>query len=281
MREHEQHLEPGRDPEATVIKPLFDEDATEVARPVIPLDDREVAEGVGAYVGTGTAPPVYTRAWKRRNKSTALLVIAALFAGTVAGIAGLYLYQRSRTSDSTAAAAGRTSAPEQTAPAATEAPQATTTTTAPQPTTSSAPSTTEAAAPADAVGEVAAGAVEAEKSTVKVNDGDGAAREAERATARRAPDVDEGEEAAAAPVKRGRKGDEDEAEPVEPSRSRRQPVYDTQGEAPEGSAAARRAAREEDRLRRMRRERRRGRGEAYMVDSIRGIFEGGRQSPPR
>lgn len=280
MREQELQLEPGRDPEATVIKPLFDEDATEVARPVVPLDDRAVTAGVGAYVETGTAPPVYTRAWKRRNQSMVMLVLAALFAGTVAGIAGVYLYQRSRTSD----AAGKTAATQQQhqTPAASEAPP---TATAPQPTT---PSTAEAAPPtapplatveppADTEAEVAAGRVaESEKSTVKVSDGEGASRETARANARRAP---EEEAPSVAPVKRGRKGGDDD-EPDEP-RITRPRVYDTQEPAPSGSAAERRAAREEQRLRRMRRERRRGRGEAYMVDSIRGIFEGGRQSPPR
>src|SRR5919107_349930 len=109
MREQEKHFEPGRDPEATVIRPLFDEDAAEVARPVIPLDDKAMDEGMGAYVETGTAPPAYTRAWKRRNHPTILLVLAALFAGAVVGITGLYFYQRS--SSRAADNAVRTTAP--------------------------------------------------------------------------------------------------------------------------------------------------------------------------
>ena len=272
MREQEQHFEPGRDPEATVIKPLFDEDATEVARPVIPLDDRAMDEGMGAYVETGTAPPAYTRAWKRRNHLTITLVLAAMFAGAVVGVTGLYFYQRSRTADT----AVKTAAPEQQqqqAPATSseappaEAPPATTTEAA-QPSAVAEP-------PASAADEVAAGAAAPERDRVKVNDGEGTPRETERAAPARRPEADDEEEARPAAVKRGRKGDDDDDEP------RRPRVYDTQGPAPAGSAAERRAAREEERLRRMRRERRRVRGEAYMVDSIRGIFEGGRNSPPR
>ena len=273
MREQETHFEPGRDPEATVIRPLFDEDAAEVARPVIPLDERAMNEGMGAYVETGTAPPAYTRAWKRRNHATVLLVVAALFAGAVVGIGGLYFYQRSRTSD----AAVSTPAPEQQqpqqAPTTSEAP--------PAPTTTAKPDET-AQAPADAepppAAEVAAGAGAAERDRVKVSDAGGTTRAAERAAPARRPEVKE-EEARPSAVKRGKKGDGDEERADEPSMTRPR-VYDTQGPAPAGSAAERRAAREEDRLRRMRRERRR-RGEAYMVDSIRGIFEGGRDSPPR
>jgi hypothetical protein len=277
MREQEPQFERGRDPEATVIRPLFDEDATEVARPVVPLDDRAVTAGVGAYVETGTAPPVYTRAWKRRNQWTAILVLAALFAGTAVGITGLYLYQRSRTSAETAA---ERAAPAEEAPAASEAPQTATATrptipneTEGAPATAPPPVTVEAPTAADT--EVAAGGgAGSEKSNVKVSDGEGASRETARATARR--EQPEEEEPSVAPAKRGRKGGDDD----EP-RATRPRVYDTQEAAPSGSAAERRAAREDERLRRMRRERRRGRGEAYMVDSIRGIFEGGRQSPPR
>ncbi|HEX7174159.1 MAG TPA: hypothetical protein VF240_02580 [Pyrinomonadaceae bacterium] len=272
MREQEQQFEPGRDPEATVIRPLFDEDAAEVARPVIPLDDRAMNEGMGAYVETGTAPPAYTRAWKRRNHPTIMLVLVALFAGAVVGVTGLYFYQRSRTADT----AVKTAAPEQQqqAPAtSSEAPPAATTTEAAQP-------SVVAESPAAAAEEVAAAPAASERERVRVNDGEGTARETERAAPARRPEAEE-EEARPAVVKRGRKGDDDDDERADASSPTRPRVYDTQGPAPAGSAAERRAAREEDRLRRMRRERRRVRGEAYMVDSIRGIFEGGRNSPPR
>ena len=283
MREQAQQFEPGRDPEATVIRPLFDEDAAVVARPVIPLDDKAMDEGMGAYVETGTAPPAYTRAWKRRNQPTIMLVVAALFAGAVVGITGLYFYQRSRISDT----AVRTAAPEQPqqqqAPATSEAP----------PTVEPPSAKTAAAAPptvvaevaeptAPAAGEVAAGADASARDGVKVNDGEGSRREAERAAPARRPEADDDEEEARpAAVRRGRRGDDDDDVRADESSRARPRVYDTQGAAPAGSAAERRAAREEDRLRRMRRERRRARGEAYMVDSIRGIFEGGRNSPPR
>ena len=271
MREQEKQFEPGRDPEATVIRPLFDEDAAEVARPVIPLDDRAMDEGMGAYVETGTAPPAYTRAWKRRNHWTVMLVVAALFAGAVVGITGLYFYQRSRTSAAAVSTPASEQQQQQQTPATSEAPPTAQTTEAAQPSADVAPQT-------PAAGEVAAGAAERER--VKVSDAGGTTREAVRAAPARRPEVEE-EEARPAAVKRGKKGDDDDDERAEePSRTRPR-VYDTQGPAPAGSAAERRAAREEDRLRRMRRERRRVRGEAYMVDSIRGIFEGGRDSPPR
>lgn len=272
MREHEQPFEPGRDPEATVIRPLFDEDAAEVARPVIPLDDRAMDEGMGAYVETGTAPPAYTRAWKRRNHTTVMLVVAALFAGAVVGIAGLYFYQRSRISDA-AVSTPEQQQQQQQAPATSEAQPA------PPPTAETAEAAPPSSAEAETqpAAEVAAGSAGPERDRVKVNDGEGAARVSERAAPARRPEVEE-EEARPATARRGRKGDDEDDDGASRTRPR---VYDTQGPAPAGSAAERRAAREEGRLRRMRRERRRARGEAYMVDSIRGIFEGGRDSPPR
>jgi hypothetical protein len=192
------------------------------------------------------------------------------------GISGLYFYQRSRTSDT---AAVKTNAPEQQqqqAPATLEAPTAAPPTAK---TTEAAPPSADAESSSPAAGEVAAGATASERDRVKVSDGEGVAREAERAAPARRPEADE-EESRPEAVKRGRKGNDDDEPAAEPSRTRPR-VYDTQGPAPAGSAAERRAAREEGRLRRARRERRRGRNEAYMVDSIRGIFEGGRESPPR
>lgn len=268
MREYEK--EPDRDPEATVVRPLFTEDAAEGARPVVPLDDRAVVEDVGAYVETGTAPHAYTRAWKRRTHWTAALVAAALIVGTLVGIAGLRLYQRGRTAD-----AQKSPAPEQSSEAAVTSPP-------------SAPAPSPEAPTAQAPVSLPAPAPETAAATVVPVEAEERERRGEE-TARRSDD-----ERAEAPARRGRKGDdEEEDEPRVAERPRRveregpPPVYDTQGPAPEGSAAERRAAREEERLRRaerqMRRQQRRRerRGEAYMVDSIRGVFEGRRESPPR
>lgn len=276
MREYEK--ESGVDPEATVVRPLFTEDEAVVARPVVPLGDREMVRDVDAYVETGTAPPGYGLAVRRRTHWTAALVAAALFAGTVLGIIGLRIYQ-----NSSADAETQTPAQQQTtetsaadAPAATE-PQ-------PAPAQPSLPETSrQAPAEAPAITREETEALPAPPASAPAAE-DREPRERQTAAAETRPRVVGEETRAEAPVRHGRKGEnEDERARYEPPR--RDGVYDTQGSAPEGSAAERRAAREEERLRRVerieRRRERRGRREAYMVDSIRGVFEGRRESPPR
>ena len=246
-----------RDPDATAVSPLFDEESTVVAQPVVPLDDKSLTDDVGAFVQTGNAPPAYVRAWRHRTHWMVALVLVALVAGTVAGIIGLRLYQRGRAADEPARAAEHT-------PAQPDAQQA-------------APVATEETAPAQPAqsSEVAEGAVADKESYT------GRAEELPAKTVVRDESGRSSVEELPETFKRGKKGEEDsEAGVFEPTQP---PVYDTQGPAPAGSEAARRAAREEERLRRIRqdnrRERRGRRGQA--VDSVRGIFEGDTASPPR
>lgn len=263
MSELERDSAHERDPEATNVSPLFDEEATVVAQPVVPLDDRAVAEDVGTYVGTGTAPPVYARAWRRRTQWMVALVASALAVGTIAGIIGLRLYQRGRTTPAPAQV-------EQT-PVQTEtqqpAPELTgeTETVAPQiPESETVQAANEAGM---------AGGVDEQGAT----GGGGEDSERVRPASESVPDGE-------LPIKRGKKGEVeaeevgDRVESIGPP-----PVYDTQGPAPANSEAERRARREEERLRQMRRETRERRRErrGQRVDSVRGIFEGRTESPPR
>ena len=231
MREREQQFKPGRDPEATVIRPLFDEDAAEVARPVIPLDDKAMDEGMGAYVETGTAPPAYTRAWKRRNHPTIMLLLVALFAGAVVGVTGLYFYQRSRIAD----AAVKTTAPEQQ-----QQQQAPHFKAQPRRSRPGAP-TSRTWSPRRGPRAGRGGAGAAERDRVRVSAAGGTTREAVRASRRAVPKLKQPRRPAAAAGHEGRRCDD------EPSRTRPR-VADTRAGAA-GSAAERRAAREEERLR--------------------------------
>ena len=269
MKDQGQTFNSGHDPEETFVKPLFDEEATEVARPVVPLDNREVAQDVGAYVGTGTAPPVYARAWQRRTNWMVALVVIALTAGTLAGVFGVRLYQKSR-----AGVATTPSTPEP-QPAAAEAPVVT----AAEPNES--PAEVEAASvddtPAEAEPEAARAATGAGEE--KSETAGGARPAVGRVTAA------EGERVGSVhTVEADRPA---ETRVVEPTRAG---VYDTQAPAPEGSEAARRAAREEERLRSAERavrgegsvgRRGRPRGERRGTDRVQGIFEGSSESPPR
>lgn len=246
---------------------LFNEEATVVARPVVPLDEREVADDVGAYVQTGAAPHAYARAWRRRTRSSVAFVALALVFGTVAGVFGLRLYQNRNEGDASVASDSSADQPVTQQPATEVAPA------------ESAPP------PASADGGSAEAAASEPQQQQSADEGESAnaaavpqrAREAE---AREASPVGSSETSG----RRGERNDgEDEdrsgasadrVEPIGPPR-----VYDTQGPAPEGSDAARRAAREEQRLRRMRRETRRGEGRGR--DRAREIFEGPTESPPR
>ncbi len=264
MTERDQQLNVAQDPEATVVSSIFDDGATVIAQPVVPLDDKAVTEDVGAYVNTGTAPPVYTRAWKRRSQLTIAFVVAALFTGTVAGIVGLRLYQRSRAAVPTPTAVEQTqTATEEAQPLPTDSPTETTSEVE-QPQPSAEPSTVVADEEKKAdVATVKASATEIEKSSESAVRGETTVK-AERVGA----------------VKHGKKG-EAEAEPE------RIPVYVPRENDISSPEAERRAQREENRLRRAereaRREARRARREnrARAIDSVRGIFEGRGESPPR
>jgi hypothetical protein len=77
------------DPDTTLVRPLFDDEATETARPVVPLAADTAASpmsvsSVGAY-STG----------RRRSWPWALVVISVI-AGSVIGVIGLSFYQKRR-----------------------------------------------------------------------------------------------------------------------------------------------------------------------------------------
>ena len=267
MREQTEKISAGYDPEETHVAPLFDEEATEVARPVVPLDDREVVKDVGAFLETGVAPPVYTRAWRRRTHMTVALVLVALAAGVLLGVFGVRLYNQKRAAAQAPAAAPAPAVEESTVIAAPE-PQA-------------APATEPAAAPAqppavenfpDEAG--VTGESVAPAASERVETAEDVRREERRV------DAAEGERVAAP---RAGAGEHARGDVV---RVRRDPsgAYDTQAAPPEGTAAARRAAREEERLRRLEQSGRgyaRGERPRREARSIQEIFEGRPESPPR
>lgn len=279
MRDQEQNSFQAQDPEATAVRPLFSDDAADIARPVVPLTDRAVADDVVTYVGTGNAPSAYVRAWKHRTQWMVALVFAALLAGTAAGVVGLRLYQQSNRAKAVAPAAEQTTA-------AAEAPQSPVETEGEVSAAPVEPSLTAGSPAADGNDESVAAPTDARERTAlerkEATERESAAVESRRTSA---------EEARTAPARQGKKGDDDDDDRDVARGSRvSSGVYDTQGPAPYGSAAERRAAREDAKLRRaeraervMRREQRRNQREprARMVDSIRGIFEGRSESPPR
>ncbi|MDQ3687463.1 MAG: hypothetical protein M3430_17955 [Acidobacteriota bacterium] len=84
------------DPDATLVRPLFDEEATETARPVVPLAANSAASATSALPGGA-----YSTSW-RRSWPWALIVVSVI-AGSVIGVIGLSFYQKRRI-DSTSAA---------------------------------------------------------------------------------------------------------------------------------------------------------------------------------
>ena len=268
MREQPGKISAGYDPEETHVAPLFDEEATEVARPVVPLDDREVVKDVGAFLETGVAPPVYTRAWRRRTHMTVALVLVALAAGMLLGVFGVRLYNQKRAAAQAPAAAPAPAVEESAVTAAPEAPAAEPAAAPAQPPAvenfpDEAGVTAESAAPAPAPA-----------ASERVETAEDVRREERRV------DAAEGERVAAP---RAGAGEHARGDVV---RVRRDPsgAYDTQAAPPEGTAAARRAAREEERLRRLEQSGRgyaRGERPRREARSIQEIFEGRPESPPR
>lgn len=301
MRNEEQNSVEGRDPDATVVKPFFNEAAEETARPVVPLGQPQYGQPsdhagahdrlvvpVASYADSHNAGARRTSAWPLA------LVVISLLTGLVVGIAGLRLYQRNSTTAAQPAtpdadATEQTSAvPDstqgETTPAVVEQPSDPAVAEQTADTVAVAPAASDDSAPA--AREEVNSPTDAPAEARRTDDGDAARRETAETAPARAPreevrvDDDEDDDRG----RRGR-GDDDDDERRGP-RMRPDGVYDTQGPSPEGSAAERRAEREEQRLRRAERQRRREerrqrrgqRGEGESVDSVRGIFEG---RPPR
>lgn len=260
----------GRDPEATATGPFFSEAAEETAQPVVPL----AAEG-GMHHSAVVVPVPEYAARKRAPAWPLALIVVSLLTGLMGGVAGLWLYQRTRNAEARPATAA-----EQTSDATQPAP--------PQETTPVA-ADAQLAEPETAETETAAPVVEDEAADVEPEEVEQPQVETRRAEEEQQPRERESAEAAPPPraqrdeERRGRGDDDDDRDGRARERFEPRPgvVYDTQGPVEDGSASARRAEREEQRLRRAERQRRReerrqrreGR-EERAVDSVRGIFEG-------
>ncbi|HVF86778.1 MAG TPA: hypothetical protein VM866_04280 [Pyrinomonadaceae bacterium] len=77
------------DQDATLVRPLFDEEATETARPVVPL-----AANIAASATSALSGGAYSTS-KRRSWPWALVVVSVI-AGSVIGVVGLSFYQKRR-----------------------------------------------------------------------------------------------------------------------------------------------------------------------------------------
>ncbi|HVF28853.1 MAG TPA: hypothetical protein VM943_11465 [Pyrinomonadaceae bacterium] len=84
------------DPDATLVRPLFDEEATETARPVVPLAANVAVSTTGALPGGAYSTS------KRRSWPWALIVVSVI-AGSVIGVVGLNFYQKRRINSTSAA----------------------------------------------------------------------------------------------------------------------------------------------------------------------------------
>jgi len=78
----------GGDPEATLITPLFDEQATILARPVVPITGDAHRDAGSSYDTVATSGGKRRRSWP-----LALVVVSALI-GSVVGVVALSFYQK-------------------------------------------------------------------------------------------------------------------------------------------------------------------------------------------
>ena len=84
------------DPDATLVRPLFDDEATETARPVVPL-----AANIAASAASALPGGAYSTS-RRRSWPWALIVVSVI-AGSVIGVVGLSFYQKRRVDSASAA----------------------------------------------------------------------------------------------------------------------------------------------------------------------------------
>lgn len=84
------------DPDATLVRPLFDDEATETARPVVPL-----AANIAASAASALPGGAYSMG-RRRSWPWALIVVSVI-AGSVIGVVGLSFYQKRRVDSASAA----------------------------------------------------------------------------------------------------------------------------------------------------------------------------------
>ena len=279
MREENQQ-NPAPDADATLVRPLFTEEAAETARPVEPLT--ESAAAVAARHEESAAPVRYvSRPRTLRHWPVALVLVSALAGALVGGLA-LRFYQARRDAEPRPAAAEQATAPEaertevaQPAPPVTNEPAPAEQ--QPQPPAEApadAPQTQEQPAPR-------ADAAPAETRPATRDDGDAGRPDSARreATENARPVAASDEREDDGRRKRGKRGEnEDEAREVVRSRRAAQ-VPPTP--SPEGARVGQREPRLVDVLQGEpeRRQRRRSRERvARPRDSVRAIFEG---QPPR
>ncbi len=248
MKEAQQFFS-NTEPDETLVTPRFDENETVQAQPVVPLAD---------------VPPADTRSGARRRSWPLALVLVSALVGSVAGGAGLYVYQRRATQD----------APSNTEPAPTpasaEAQQPSTPPGASEETASLPTEPTASDAEMDAAPQVEASET-VEPVTASAPETDAAKKkETEKASApapRKAPEREDDDNRVV--NRRGRQGGQEA-----PQQRQTRDDYDEGGARLSDEIVyprPRRAERREQR-RAERRERRANR--PRNVDRVRGIFEG-------
>lgn len=121
----EHHLSVEPDPEATIIAavPLFSEQATESARPVVPLAEKDFLQGVrvvrrGEHHNASArdlparSGAVVAAAGRRRTPLLVPLIFVAALVGSVVGGLGLRFYQRQRAATNASVRPVKPAAPE-------------------------------------------------------------------------------------------------------------------------------------------------------------------------
>lgn len=292
MERKEKNFAAGQDPDDTraTESPLFDDEATQVAQPVVPLTvgatstSTAIASSPSAddfagafsaqtstpYAGSAPSRVVVAPIAGERRTSLIALVIASVLVGCVLGGVGLWLYQKrqaTKAEETTAATSEQTQEPF----AETEAAQ-------PPPSVEARGAEQSAALPPATVAEAGAGA-EAEdtlgtrgKVTSVRGDADDSGvvdRRVRKSPADKGAERDsDDEERTDRSGKRVRES-RDDGDDDRQRREERPRLVDTYGGSPSSVREARRAERaERRRARREQREERRG------VDSVRSIFEG-------
>lgn len=260
MKDPEQLTEAG-DADETLVTPRFDEEETVLAQPVVPL---AAVEGDAAVTGAAPPPPYvydspaqpYAPRYAAPRRSWILaLALASALVGSVLGIGGFYLYQKSERRQAPAVEEQSSEPPDAAQPS-------------PQP-TAEAPGESAALSPEPEVEPevedepaVTPTAVAAEVEAREAPKPSTESRPAERRVA------DDREEERPVTLKRGKKGERD-PEPRDDDDDDRASarrvdsiVYPTRREEREARRAERRARRQQ------RRE------QSRVVDRVRGIFEG-------
>lgn len=108
--------------ETTLVAPRFDDEETQVARPVVPLDADAEAAAAQDLSAAYPAPARRSPYGPRRSWMLALVLVSVLIGGVLGG-AGLYLYQR-QSNDPAVSPSAATTQPEPPADSAQQTPPA-------------------------------------------------------------------------------------------------------------------------------------------------------------